>query len=82
MTDCKPCPFCGCKDIDTEIIFHEEDDSEYVVFSKVCSNCRCQTPYFTEAEEAIELWNRRADSEMRDLFADRMRELGIEVGGC
>lgn len=64
MANLKPCPFCGCfVDIyerkypngDTEIGFvgmHDED----------CVMDRC-FPGYESAEQAIDAWNRRAETE-------------------
>ena len=53
----KPCPFCG--------------ESEYVTVQKMltrkrwyvhCGNCRCRTAQYLDRQEAIKVWNRRADN--------------------
>ena len=53
MAELKPCPFCGCEDIEA---FNFWDDLFYVQ-CKSCTGCvgACDT-----AEEAVEEWNRRA----------------------
>lgn len=51
--DLKPCPFCGSKNIDLEYV--EEFDSYYAT----CTGCGVATRY-TDREQAIRFWNRRA----------------------
>ena len=61
----KPCPFCGGQAILTVIPPHEHKiatwipDSSGGVFIE-CTNCTCTVAEDT-IDQAIEVWNRRAD---------------------
>jgi Lar family restriction alleviation protein len=52
----KPCPFCGS----TSLYFPDKPVFDYFIH---CDNCGCNTDSFTNAESAIEAWNRRAKEE-------------------
>ena len=54
MSELKPCPFCGCEDIET---FGFWGDLFYVQ----CTNCTGSVGACDTAEEAEEEWNRRAE---------------------
>ena len=68
MTGTLPsCPFCGYDGTSLEIIFNDGDqwmnldgDEWTMAFSVECNNCHCRTPYFTDSDEAIATWSRRA----------------------
>lgn len=51
----KPCPFCGH---DAILDFFWQDAFVYCLNSE----CRCRTGFFPIAENAIKVWNRRADN--------------------
>ena len=58
-TEVKPCPFCGCEEIDYfETDFGRADDP--YSYAIRCNNCNAsvfaESGYF---DDAIELWNRR-----------------------
>jgi Lar family restriction alleviation protein len=53
-TELKPCPFCGCKNINL-IDYHGG-----IVFVQ-CDDCCATFPHFDTKEEAINAWNRRAN---------------------
>jgi Lar family restriction alleviation protein len=59
-TEIKPCPFCGCTDIDYfETDYGQADDPYFYVIS--CTDCNANV--FAdggELDDAIKLWNRRA----------------------
>lgn len=55
MADLKPCPFCGGE----AKIFKMASDQLKMV---VCSDCMAQSGLFLTDNEAIEAWNRRADT--------------------
>ena len=52
MSELKPCPFCGCEDIEE---FNFCGDLFYVQ----CTNCSGCVGACDTAEEAVEEWNRR-----------------------
>ena len=56
----KPCPFCGGKAIIAKITYGEVN----TFYSVTCDNWRCAVatvvPNYSDKEEAIEAWNRRA----------------------
>ena len=66
MTKIKPCPFCGSE---AKIIGGPEDwiptfldpDSGGHPYQVHCVNCDAYVGFFYEVEEAIEVWNRRAE---------------------
>lgn len=49
----KPCPFCGSKAIQVR---------PHTRFWIVCENCLAEIATYATKEDAIEAWNRRADS--------------------
>jgi Lar family restriction alleviation protein len=51
----KPCPFCG-GEANMTFIFR-------VGFKVECTVCGCKTALFNRNEDAINVWNRRADDE-------------------
>lgn len=61
----KPCPFCGSKPEITKIIIRFTPEKEYG-YKVVCGNIQChilsETELCLSEEEAINLWNRRADN--------------------
>ena len=54
MTELKPCPFCGCKDVLRWHVGHY--DKPWIV---ECVGCLADGPHADTEKEAIELWNRR-----------------------
>ena len=56
MTELKPCPFCGSKDI----VFGYEEDGSYCIR---CNDCGVQVGHFIEymqhKEDIVGPWNRR-----------------------
>ena len=50
----KPCPFCGSK----RIGIVSNIQKGYVVY---CTNCKASTNVATRKEDAIYLWNKRAE---------------------
>lgn len=71
----KPCPFCGDKDIEVEIVGIMDDifsNMKHYKIEFICENCNIIKPTRTTAnsrEEAIEnvikIWNRRANENER-----------------
>ena len=55
MDKLKPCPFCGCKNINVEKIGNTEG------FYLTCPECEIEQPIYSTLNEAIEAWNRRAE---------------------
>lgn len=57
----KPCPFCGCEDIRSDV---HPDDSRYSstghVFSMCCYGCGIHTANCNSIEPMIAKWNARA----------------------
>lgn len=54
MSELKPCPFCGSKDVG----FNE---NAYAIWVECC-NCWCRTDEEFSVDTAREVWNRRADN--------------------
>lgn len=70
MTELKPCPFCG-----EEAVFRSATafNGKYPSFYIKCSSCDMQTLSYVDTgcdlkalEQAIEVWNRRANDETAD----------------
>lgn len=56
----KPCPFCGSKQVEVRQI------KDGWSIGCATTNCLCQwwfTRQFTDKEQAIKAWNRRADND-------------------
>lgn len=52
----KPCPFCGCKDVE----FYKDNERGYTVYEVNCINCDAILKLFDVTEtEAIAHWNSR-----------------------
>lgn len=68
MTELKPCPFCGSKDIKFSA-FDAEDDS--IIVCMMCRKCEACGPTVEptpndgdlEYKKAVRAWNRRAREE-------------------
>ena len=56
----KPCPFCGSSDIGLgwRLPLFGEETTKFVV----CNCCGCMTAPFRNENEAVEIWNKRADN--------------------
>lgn len=63
----KPCPFCGCKAIITEIPPHKHEFATFMPDyegSATVECCLCGAALIkTTKDEAIKAWNRRANNE-------------------
>lgn len=58
----KPCPFCGGVAIMDFALINKKHVG-IVEFHKVkCATCKSQTNIFASREEAVNLWNRRAET--------------------
>ena len=56
-TQLKSCPFCGSDDV------HLLGDHEDGVFHVMCKNCKAESDYFDDVEDAaIAAWNRRSEA--------------------
>lgn len=53
MTELKPCPFCGSKNIRL---------TNWGLYRCWCSDCLAQAADSISKKEAIKAWNRRADN--------------------
>ena len=85
MSDLKPCPFCGCKEVNIEAAGDCGD-----LFSVMCK-CGVESDYAECREDAIGQWNKRTtdrleqeNAELREAFvklksmAIREREFRLE----
>ena len=65
MNKLMPCPFCG-GEADTHACAELENEVARIIFGGKygahCKVCRVATPPHSSEEEAIEAWNRRADT--------------------
>ena len=59
MTELKPCPFCGYKNI--QILVDKNEYLYYRYFSQ-CQRCGASAKRGRTKEEAIDAWNRRVDN--------------------
>lgn len=62
MTELKPCPFCGCKQLDDRVgVQYGEYGTTPVryFYSIVCAKCGCRTALFQQKGNAVDAWNRR-----------------------
>ncbi|ENK7136053.1 Lar family restriction alleviation protein [Enterobacter roggenkampii] len=59
MSELKPCPFCGQKNL---LISHQNRN----ICSVVCFDCGGEGPEELSRKEAITSWNRRAGDEAND----------------
>ena len=60
MEKLKPCPFCGCKNIDVRRVLLEPARLGIHTYKVCCFACAAQI-YREKQDEAIETWNRRFD---------------------
>ncbi|HGJ5858088.1 Lar family restriction alleviation protein [Arsenophonus nasoniae] len=62
MSELKNCPFCGSDNlyVDSEDSEFYDDDTLYRV---ECGSCDASTGWCSNSDEAIEMWNQRADNE-------------------
>lgn len=61
MTELRPCPFCGSKQLD---VFDKDKRDSYgdyleTVYQVECWNCDTAGPEGPSEEEATDLWNKR-----------------------
>lgn len=57
IEELEPCPFCG-GDAELTVMLLEDGGAAYAV---MCLDCRVETSFFTDEEEAAAAWNRRAE---------------------
>jgi hypothetical protein len=73
MSELKPCPYCGCD----QIQWHE--NKEWIIpFARYCRNCRSYGPHKETLEEADIAWNTRASDQQNEALlaqVERIREL-------
>ena len=61
MSELKPCPFCGSKDV--EIRWHAPLFGEMAMLNYViCNDCGAMGSHKILESEAIKAWNRRTDN--------------------
>jgi len=65
MTDLKPCPFCGGKEIR-----YMEEIGRLRPYWKMCINCRVNTQMEKSPEECLEAWNKRVNMTKFDIAFD------------
>ncbi len=71
MTDLKPCPFCGSKDITAD------KDDGFDSWGLYCTDCGWGIPYeHVSKKDAIKLWNSRP---LEDALTHRIEELELFV---
>lgn len=58
----KPCPFCG-----GESVLCAVDTHAHRSYRVQCLDCQTSTPLYEKSEPAINGWNKRADSNSRDV---------------
>ncbi|HHR6217449.1 TPA: Lar family restriction alleviation protein [Providencia alcalifaciens] len=58
MNELKKCPFCG-----GEAYIQDWSMMERSRYKVACNQCDVETPIYETEHEAIEAWNRRANSE-------------------
>lgn len=62
MSNLKPCPFCGNKYINLELIRAEDSKGIDGAFIE-CPVCGIETMIFEDPDKAIEFWNTRNKGE-------------------
>lgn len=73
MAELKPCPFCG-GEAEYRPVGFLSDPCGYVK----CKNCGVKQYWYSPKKEAIEAWNRRAESEELKFTRDFIHEHGLE----
>jgi len=67
MTELKPCPFCGS----IADLNRSETDGDYPQIYYICCEnymtCSCRTTMFDTKKEAIEVWNKRPESDLEKI---------------
>jgi len=63
----KPCPFCGNTSVDIREPYSQELGLMLKYFIVCLGGCKCECIYeVSHKQEAIEAWNKRADTDMID----------------
>ena len=59
VNELKPCPFCGNIDIElnSKILMHSDCERFWIE----CPDCQISTRYFETNEDALRMWNKRAE---------------------
>ena len=70
----KPCPFCGGE---AKVLGTKYEGGDYYI---VCEKCRVRVGSYSNPVEAIEAWNKRANSEKPNNSICRQREQEIRIG--
>ena len=65
----RPCPFCGSTRVR---VIYSEINKAHVVF---CTNCKASTNVAVRKEDAIYLWNKRAEPEVKTEY------IAVELDG-
>lgn len=63
MSDLKPCPFCGNRNVNLQIVREKLDYSDIDGAYIECPICGIESRIFEDPDEAVEFWNRRSDAE-------------------
>lgn len=73
MCEMKPCPFCGQREV--AVIKRHDAEHPFTLYSLVqCASCLAEGPLALDADEAVEMWNRRASK--ADEIAAALRTTG------
>lgn len=60
MTELKPCPFCGGKEVGLVDHISPQGNKNYTV---ICVSCGASVNTYDKPQQAIRKWNRRADND-------------------
>lgn len=77
MPELKNCPFCGGNAFTTEYTYNLNPGRVLVHFVE-CNKCHAQTFEYDTEEEAIEAWNKRAESEELKFTREFIHEHGLD----
>jgi len=59
----KPCPFCGCEDVE---YVHDYIGTYNIFYRAECQECGAQGPLADTEHKAYEEWDKRPDLDRRD----------------
>lgn len=77
MAELKPCPFCGSDDVGCWTTSAILPNGKHPHFVR-CDNCWATSNSCCSTEEAIEAWNRRAESEELKFTRQFIHEHGLD----